>query len=62
MPAYARSFELEDEKNFGIGASVAGPGEAGTYTKEPGFLSYYEVRIVHITMLQLHLTVYKWIS
>lgn len=44
MPAYARSFELQDEDDYEIGAPVAGPGEAGTYTKESGFLSYYEVR------------------
>lgn len=43
MPAYARSFELEDVNDYGIGAPVVGPGEAGTYTQESGFLSYYEV-------------------
>lgn len=43
MPAYARSFALEDTDNYGIGAPVTGPGGAGTYTKELGFLSYYEV-------------------
>lgn len=43
MPAYARSFELDDEGDYEIGASVIGPGEPGTYTKESGFLSYYEV-------------------
>jgi len=43
LATYGRVFTLKDPKNHERGAPVTGPGNAGTYTREPGFLSYYEV-------------------
>ena len=43
MPVYGRSFVLADPGKFDIGAEVLGGGDAGRYTGEPGFLSYYEI-------------------
>lgn len=42
IPTYGRSFTLATE-NSAVGAPTSGAGSAGTYTKEPGFVSYYEV-------------------
>ncbi|XP_071951851.1 LOW QUALITY PROTEIN: chitotriosidase-1-like [Antedon mediterranea] len=38
---YGRSFTLSSSAN-GIGAPASGAGNAGTYTREKGFISYYE--------------------
>ena len=43
IPAYGRSFTLADQTLFDIGAPAVGGGEEGSYTREEGFLSYYEV-------------------
>lgn len=43
MPTYGRTFTLTDAEKFDIGASAKEGGEAGKYTKEPGFLAYYEI-------------------
>nr|BAS18737.1 chitinase [Eisenia fetida] len=40
---YGRCFQLTDAGNNGLGAPIRGPCTAGTYTREAGFLSYYEV-------------------
>ncbi|XP_076074292.1 putative chitinase 10 [Mytilus galloprovincialis] len=40
---YGRSFKLANSANNGFGAATAGPGSPGKYTKEDGFLSYYEI-------------------
>ncbi|XP_033108717.1 chitotriosidase-1-like [Anneissia japonica] len=41
LGTYGRSFTLSSSSN-GIGAPVSGAGTAGTYTREKGFISYYE--------------------
>jgi chitinase len=41
MPLYGRSFTLTGSAT-GIGAP-AGPGASGTYTREAGYLAYYEI-------------------
>ncbi|XP_026742791.1 probable chitinase 10 isoform X2 [Trichoplusia ni] len=43
VPAYARSYSLRGAASDTLGAPVSGPGEAGNYTRLPGFLAYYEV-------------------
>ena len=43
MPTYGRTFTLADPMYYGIGAKAPRPGAAGKYTRENGFLSYYEV-------------------
>lgn len=43
MPMYGRSFTLKNVSMFDIGAEVMGGGRAGRYTKEEGFMAYYEV-------------------
>lgn len=53
VPAYGRSFTLDNSNQNGIGVAVAGPGEAGFYTGEPGFLSYPEVIFVLILSISL---------
>ncbi|XP_017779062.1 PREDICTED: acidic mammalian chitinase-like [Nicrophorus vespilloides] len=45
MPSYARTFVLDNEDDHDLGALTEGPGLAGPYTKEAGFLSYYELQI-----------------
>lgn len=49
IPAYGRTFTLSTSQN-GVKAPTSGPGTAGVYTKERGFLAYYEVRKRYIVM------------
>uniref|UniRef100_A0AAY5L056 chitinase n=1 Tax=Esox lucius TaxID=8010 RepID=A0AAY5L056_ESOLU len=42
FPTYGRTFQTASEAN-GIGAPTSGPASAGTYTREAGFWSYYEI-------------------
>lgn len=51
VPFYGRSFTLSDPAQNGVGAPVKGAGTAGAITKEPGSLSYYEVRLLNLTLL-----------
>lgn len=39
---YGRTFRLTST-DTGVGAPASGPASAGTYTREAGFWSYYEV-------------------
>lgn len=43
MPTYGRTFTLTNSANFKVNAPASGGGKAGDYTKEGGFLAYYEV-------------------
>lgn len=43
MPTYGRSFTLVNNTQFDIGAAASGGGQAGKFTNEAGFMSYYEV-------------------
>lgn len=43
LALYGRSFTLTDPYNNGVGAPAKGKGNAGNYTREAGFLSYFEV-------------------
>ena len=43
IPTYARTFTLRSSSDSSLGAHVTGGGAAGTYTREKGFLAYYEV-------------------
>lgn len=44
IPTYGRSFALADPAFNEIGAAANGAGTAGNYTKEDGFMAFYEVR------------------
>lgn len=43
MPLYGRSFTLSSSRNNGLNAPTSGPGQAGKFTREAGFLAYYEI-------------------
>ncbi|XP_055699414.1 acidic mammalian chitinase-like isoform X1 [Phlebotomus papatasi] len=43
IPAYGKSYTLADKTRHGIGNNVLGPGKAGPYLMEPGFLGYNEI-------------------
>ena len=43
LGTYGRCFTLTNAANHGVGALVKGACTAGTYTREAGFLSYYEI-------------------
>lgn len=43
MAFYGRSYRLRNTAETGLNAPTKGQGTAGRYTKENGFLSYYEV-------------------
>ncbi|CAH0564615.1 unnamed protein product [Brassicogethes aeneus] len=43
MPTYGRSFTLQNANKFGVHSAASGGGKEGVYTKEGGFLAYYEI-------------------
>ncbi|XP_036047472.1 oviduct-specific glycoprotein [Onychomys torridus] len=43
FPAYGRTFRLLEESKNGLQAASTGPASPGYYTKQAGFLAYYEV-------------------
>ena len=43
IPTYARTFTLRSPAHTSPGAASSGGGAAGTYTRQRGFLAYYEV-------------------
>lgn len=43
LATYGRTFKLADSSKTEVGAPSIAAGDAGKYTREPGFLSYYEV-------------------
>lgn len=46
MPTYGRSFTLSNPNHFKVNSPASAGGKAGEYTKESGFLAYYEVRSI----------------
>jgi len=44
MPTYGRTFTMSNVTNYKVNSPASGGGKAGEYTKEAGFLAYYEVR------------------
>lgn len=47
MPTYGRSFTLSNPSNFQVNSPSSGGGKEGVYTREAGFLAYYEVSLVY---------------
>ncbi|XP_012260741.1 probable chitinase 10 [Athalia rosae] len=43
MPTYGRSFTLSNPSSWKVHAPASGGGKAGEYTKESGFIAYYEI-------------------
>uniref|UniRef100_A0A8C9QMV6 Acidic mammalian chitinase n=1 Tax=Scleropages formosus TaxID=113540 RepID=A0A8C9QMV6_SCLFO len=43
FPTYGHTFVLASSSNTGVGAPATGPGPAGPYSKQSGFLAYYEI-------------------
>lgn len=43
MGTYGRSFTLASLSNYGMNAPTTGGGTAGEFTKESGFLAFYEI-------------------
>ncbi|XP_052231602.1 chitotriosidase-1-like isoform X2 [Dreissena polymorpha] len=43
MATYGRSFKLSDRRQTGVGAPASGDAQTGPFTREAGFLSYYEI-------------------
>lgn len=48
MPTYGRSFQLTDTARFRVNEPASGGGVQGVYTREAGFLAYYEVCCVSL--------------
>lgn len=55
MPTYGRSFTLANLSKHGVNSPATGGGKEGVYTKESGFLAYYE-----ICEMLLNGAVYVW--
>ena len=43
MPMYGRCLTLQSPSRHSVGDPISGAGKKGPYTKEAGFLAYYEV-------------------
>lgn len=55
LPTYGRSYTLIDGNFTDFGASADGPGEQGTYTREKGFMAFYEVSDTNWMQCLLHI-------
>ena len=51
IPTYGRGFTLADSNKAGLNATTTGPSPAGEFTREEGFYSYYEVRIIFVLFM-----------
>lgn len=47
MPLYGQAFTLANSKSNELNAPAPGPGQAGEFTRQAGFLAYYEVKFTH---------------
>lgn len=52
LATYGRSFTLTSAANSKPGAPSSGPSPAGKYTGEAGFLAYYEVKKLLISIFE----------
>uniref|UniRef100_A0A8C3BM77 GH18 domain-containing protein n=1 Tax=Cairina moschata TaxID=8855 RepID=A0A8C3BM77_CAIMO len=43
FPTYGHNFILQNPSDTAVGAPASGPGPAGPYTRQAGFLAYYEI-------------------
>lgn len=43
MPLYGQSFNVKDSKERGLNTKAAGAGDAGKFTRQAGFLAFYEI-------------------
>uniref|UniRef100_A0A8D0EQG4 chitinase n=1 Tax=Strix occidentalis caurina TaxID=311401 RepID=A0A8D0EQG4_STROC len=43
FPTYGHNFNLQNPSDTAVGAPVTGAGPAGPYTRQAGFLAYYEI-------------------
>lgn len=43
IPFFGKSYKLFNRSEYGLGATVKGPGLEGKYTQMPGYLAYFEV-------------------
>ena len=43
MPLYGQSFTLSSASNNGLNAPTTGGGTAGPFTRQTGFLAYFEI-------------------
>ena len=43
IPFYGQTYTLQSKSNSNINAPTKGPGRAGSYSLQPGFLTYYEI-------------------
>ena len=52
MGTYGRAFKLSNPSQNGLGAPTGGKASPGKYTREGGFLSYYEICKMGLTVVQ----------
>ncbi|XP_035789048.1 chitinase-3-like protein 1 [Anopheles albimanus] len=43
VPTYGRTFTLANPQENGLRAPTVGPGTEGPYTREPGYIAYFEI-------------------
>ena len=44
VPLYGRTFSLADVNQIDVGSAAPRGGQPGKYTRESGYMAYYEVR------------------
>ncbi|XP_078370863.1 chitinase-3-like protein 1 isoform X2 [Oculina patagonica] len=52
LGTYGRAFKLSNPSQNGLGAATSGKATPGKYTREGGFLSYYEICKMGLTVVQ----------
>lgn len=52
LATYGRAFKLRDPNSNGLAAPTSGKPTPGKYTREAGFLSYYEICTMELMVVQ----------
>ena len=52
LGTYGRAFKLSDKSKHGLNAPASGNPPAGKYTRESGFLAYYEICTLGLTVVK----------
>lgn len=52
LALYGRTFTLADPNNHRLGTPCTGPGKAGTYIRSTGFLAYFEICTMGLTVIE----------
>lgn len=58
LPLYGRTFTLRNKDDSSLGAEAKAGGKEGKFTREEGYLAYYEVQYGGLSVPSMYFRVY----